>query len=157
MTNRVSDRRNLNSEPSKPVLKIWKEVATRKLAKAAGETERIIESLIMNHRMCRKCYTSYDRLNRMQKSVEDSFDEALSVLLPEVRRKRQTSSCSGSSSDSLVPASKRIPQPPLVAVDPVIGKSPVVSVSVVKFIIQSKVVMTFYMNVHFIMHLGKYI
>ena len=91
--------------------------------------ERFIQSMIDNHRICRKCYSAYDRLKKLQKGIKDILDEALDVLLPTPRRKRQNSPYSV---DTEVPKSKRLPQSPLVAADSASGKSPVVSVSAVK-------------------------
>ena len=51
-TNRASDRRNLSSEPSKQVLRIWESFVARKLGKKAKEVERFIQSMMYNHRMC---------------------------------------------------------------------------------------------------------
>ena len=129
VSNRASDRRNLSSEPSKQVLRIWESFVARKLEKEAMEAERFIKSIIDNHRMCRKCYSAYDRLNKLQNGIEDSLDEALDVLLPTPRRKRQNSP---HSVNTEVPKSKRLPLPPLVAADSASGKSPVVTVSAVK-------------------------
>ena len=129
VSNRASDRRNLSSEPSKQVLRTWESFVARKLEKEAKEAERFIQSMIDNHRMCRKCYSAYDRLNKLQNCIKDSLDEALDVLLPTPRRKRQNSP---HSVDTEVPKSKRLPQPPLVSANSASGKSPVVSVSAVK-------------------------
>ena len=85
--------------------------------------------MINNHRMCRKCYSAYDQLNKLQNGIADSLDEALDVLLPTPRRKRQNSP---HSVNTEVPKSKRLPQPPLVAANSASGNSPVVTVSAVK-------------------------
>ena len=129
VSNRASDHRNLSSEPSRQVLRIWESFIARKLEKEAKEAEQFIQSMIDNHCMCRKCFSAYDRLNKLQKGIKDNLDEALDVLLSTPRRKRQNSPYSVYTE---VPKSKCLPQPPLAAANSASGKSPIISVSAVK-------------------------
>ena len=123
-TDRASDRRNLGSSPSKSVLNVWMTVVTRKLE--VDETDEFIQSLVTNHRMCRKCYSSYEKLLRLQKGIEDNINEALDMLLPTARL--------DTPADDQAPPLKRppLPRPPIVIANPMnpeSRKSPVVSVS----------------------------
>ena len=115
-----SERRNLESVSSKPVLELWKTMFIQELNDKEIDVEGFVERLIKDHRICRKCFYAYDRLLKLQKSLEDKISDAVIVLLPTPRRKRRSDESSGS-----VPA-KRLPLPPTVASGS--KKSPVVAV-----------------------------
>ena len=65
ITERISDRRNLCTESSSPVLLFWKEIFLSKLENDGVEAETFVKDVIEKHRMCRRCFSAMDRLQKV--------------------------------------------------------------------------------------------
>ena len=71
VTNRVNDRRNLETESSKAVLALLKDIFMLKLDdEGVVDTEGFVQSVIESNRMCRRCFSAFDRLKKLKKTVE---------------------------------------------------------------------------------------
>ena len=139
----VSCGENLAGESSKKVADLWKKLIAEELSTSSSENvESCIAQLIKDHRMCRKCFYSFDRYLRLHKSLKENISDAVTVLCPARMSMigiRRTTDQSGSS------AAKRLPPPPIVASASGSKESPVVSVCCLLLVfIQVKILFVLY-------------
>ena len=80
----------MSTESSKAVLALWKDIFMLKLDdKGIVDTEGFVQSVIESNRMCRRCFSAFDRLKKLKKTVEDNANKAIDALIPSLTRKRQ--------------------------------------------------------------------
>ena len=129
VTEKTADRRNLDSDCSNvnEVAALWKDIVSSKVSEETTELDsgELIADAVRNHRMCRRCFTNYTRLLKLEKTIFENLDDALEALIPAstvlLAARRQRSA--GRS-----PPPKRSNAPPLVTGSSS-GVSPTVSVS----------------------------
>ena len=132
ISTKSSDHRNLLTDSASHVFKAWKETMGKELRKKIDEEniEKGIEEIVGSHRMCRRCFSTYNRLHKFQKGVEENAADALDVLLPQLKVTRKRRLITAESQSTTTP-SKRTPmlKSPLIISSSSSVKSPIVSVS----------------------------
>ena len=135
ITLRKSDRRNLVTDSASHVFKEWKfrmGIELRKRVVGEASVGKIIEEVVNRHRMCRGCFSKYDRLQKFQSGIDKNIVDALDALMPlheydiNVRAKKRPAM--PDSDDCERPPSKVTPSP--VVCSNSTAKSPIVSVSI---------------------------
>ena len=134
VTLRKSDRRNLVTHLASHVYKEWKFRMGRELRKrVVGEASvgKIIE-VVNRHRMCRGCFSKYDRLQKFQSGIDKNIVDALDALMPlheyDINMRAKKRPAMPDSDDCERPLSKVTPSH--VVCSSSTAKSPVVSVSI---------------------------
>ena len=75
---KTADRKNFDSDCSNEVAYLWKDIVSSKVSE---ETEleprfwRVINA-VRNHRMCRRCFTNYTRLTKLEKTIVENLNDA---------------------------------------------------------------------------------
>ena len=69
ITNVPADRRSLQSAASDHVVQTWKALLERVLSQREVDIHIDVDSLVSNGRMCRKCFSAYDRYKILQASL----------------------------------------------------------------------------------------
>ncbi len=99
LTGRSTDRRDLRNG-DELVLKYWTDLFIERVAKSVvidhSSESMILKKVLKNNRICRRCYSSFQRLCKLQDSISKNFDEAVEVLdlLTEVNSMHSSSSSS---------------------------------------------------------------
>lgn len=73
ITSRPADRRALDTPGSEHVVEVWK---------AFAEDEEEFEELLSESsaKMCRKCFSAYDRYSKLHDTIKENFKRAAEVL-----------------------------------------------------------------------------
>ena len=82
ITNVPADRRSLQSAASDHVVQTWKALLERVLRQREVDIHIDVDSLVSNGRMCRKCFSAYDRYKTLQASLLSNLKEAIDVAAP---------------------------------------------------------------------------
>ena len=83
-TNLPADRRSLQSAASEHIVQTWKAL----LQHVVSQGELDIDSLVSTGKMCRKCFSAYDRYETFQISLLSNLREAIHVAVPVSSPKR---------------------------------------------------------------------
>ena len=109
ISTKSSDRRNLLTDSASHVFKAWKATIAKELREKIEENiEKGIEETVGSHCMCRRCFSTYNRLHKFQKGVEENAADALDVLLPQLKVTRKRRLITAESQSTTTP-SKRTP------------------------------------------------
>lgn len=77
-----SDRRSLTgAEPS--VLSTWRELLMHELQNDPDtelDADQTISKLLQNPRLCRKCFSAFDRFSSLHKSITDNLKKVIEVI-----------------------------------------------------------------------------
>ena len=89
ISSRSCDRRLLDGPSSIDVLNIWKELFKERLEEIGILVD--INELVTGGkdpqkagRMCRKCFSAFDRFRKLRLSITKNLEDVLEVLLPDV-------------------------------------------------------------------------
>ncbi len=91
LSNRSGDRRTLLTASLQHVVPLWMSIVSKELAKRNETAE--LESLVSGDgdveqagKMCRKCFSAYERLLKVQTLVEANLSKAIQVIVPTASR-----------------------------------------------------------------------
>ena len=70
------ERRILGSESLKPVLEVWKALYIQEVDdEEIEDVDQVVESVINDHQIFRKCFYANKRFLKLQRSLEDNLSD----------------------------------------------------------------------------------
>ena len=80
LTSRSTDRRSLKSSASEHVATVWKALLEHMVDQEGSDTDIDVDEIVSGGRMCRKCFTAYERYQTLEKSLLSNLKKALGLL-----------------------------------------------------------------------------
>ena len=80
LTSRSTDRRSLQSSASEHVATVWKALLEHMVDQEGSDTDIDVDEIVSGGRMCRKCFTAYERYQTLEKSLLSNLKKALGLL-----------------------------------------------------------------------------
>lgn len=96
LTNRASDRRALQGPPAEEVVDAWKAVFENVQVDVDEEERLCVDTLLAGvevpGKMCRKCFSGYERFAKLHKTLHDNVARAIESQLsqePQLERRKR--------------------------------------------------------------------
>ena len=80
LTSRSTDRRSLQSSASEHVATVWKALLEHMVDQEGSDTDIDVDEIVSGGRMCRKCFTAYERYHTLEKSLLSNLKKTLGLL-----------------------------------------------------------------------------